>query len=283
MDSKYPGKYNKLREFNQAFQHSADTQFMLQPQFTLPVPRPTSAYLAASDADCRERLGYAQPILLVLDLNGTLLYRADKRRPRQFVPRTDLDKFLKYIFNSANNFRVMIWTTAQPANAVAMRDKMLDRWTIDNLLVATWDRSKFGLNPHQYNEKTIIYKQLEWVWGDGNIQIFHPWRDRGYRWDQSNTILLDDSTVKATAQPYNHIMVPEFSGGDSDADVQHESVLVQVARYLDQVRVHKNVSGCMKVNPFKVDRTKYFMPPDPQPAVLKTIAQQVKHEELDPM
>ncbi len=112
MDSKYSGKYDKLREFNQAFQYSIDTQFMHQPQFVLPIPRPTSVYLAASDANCRKRLAYAQPILLILDLNSTLLYSTDKRKPCQFVPRTDLDKFIKYIFNSANNFRVMIWTTA---------------------------------------------------------------------------------------------------------------------------------------------------------------------------
>ncbi|KIV99147.1 uncharacterized protein PV09_09177 [Verruconis gallopava] len=244
------------------FEPHPDTAFMLgPPHFAIPAPKPTAEYIRAASEKDPTRLETYQPILLILDLNGTLLFRPSKKRSDHFQRRRHLDEFLGNVFES---FHVMFWTTAQPANAHLMLEGLLSTHQIRNV-VALWDRLSFGLTSRQYNQKIVVYKHLEWVWNDDRIQRRHPYYLQGGRWSQSNTILVDDSAIKATAQPFNHILVPEFKGPDSDRNIKCGSVLEQVAGYLDVVSSYSNVSAYMKAFPFKVDEAGYLKPLWPQP------------------
>lgn len=76
----------------------------------LPAPTPTSAYL--SDAHATPNLlSSPQRLLLVLDLNGTLLCRS--LASQNYTPRPCLSNFLEYAFA---NHSLLVWSSAQPYN-----------------------------------------------------------------------------------------------------------------------------------------------------------------------
>ncbi|ODQ52696.1 hypothetical protein SAICODRAFT_42514, partial [Saitoella complicata NRRL Y-17804] len=189
------------------------------------------------------------PKLVILDLNGTLLFRnADRsvagsvaRASKKPVLRPSLAPFLEYLFW---HFKVMVWSSAMPFSVNAMVKAAFSQDQQDNL-VAVWARDTFGLSPHEYRQKTVTYKDLDIVWKHGVIDASYP--DKDGHWGPNNTILLDDSALKASMQPYNHIQLPEFdklaaSGGDA--------VLDQVAGYLDELRYQRNVCSYIKREPF---------------------------------
>lgn len=89
--------------------------------------------------------------------------------------------------------------------------------------------------------------------GNGNLSRKEARRMRGGRWDQSNTVLLDDSAVKASAQPFNVVEVPEFVGNE-DEELR---LLRRVANYLAELRWWSDVSAFMRSNPFRVDDARW--------------------------
>lgn len=227
-----------------------DTVFMKSPpRFVLSVASPTKGYLDISTIPS-DLASKPRTLLLILDLNGTLLFRnRGSNSSHKFARRARLTEFLDYVFA---NFKVMIWTTTTPANATQMVNALLTPQQRQHV-VAIWDRDRFNLSREQYNGKTTVYKRLEWVWNDPSIQSKHPNIRAGEGWDQTNTILLDDSFDKAKAQPYNHIHVPEFEGLMTDKGVKYGDVLEQVAGYLQEVRQQTNVSRFIRDQPFEVD------------------------------
>lgn len=81
-----------------------------------------------------------------------------------------------------------------------------------NKLAAIWTREDLDLTQEQYQGKVQVYKKLEKIWADRGIQSTAP---DGVPWDQTNTILIDDSIEKAAAQPYNLVLVPEYTKQDN--------------------------------------------------------------------
>jgi hypothetical protein len=120
------------------------------------------------------------------------------------------------------------------------------------LLVGQWARDTLGLSQSQYRERVQVYKRLNRIWDDEKLQHKHPGFDKGERWGQHNTVLIDDSLLKASAQPYNHIKVPEFDSG-SETNGDGRDVLAQVAGYLEEARRWKDVSAFMREKGFIVD------------------------------
>ena len=217
----------------------------------LPVPYPTEEYLAqAALPPIPLPPGTpAQPLLVILDLNGTLLFRSVNKKnhatSRNPVVRPYLPFFLHYLFS---NFNVMVWSSAHPDNVRAMvRAIMLEHQ--QDKLCAIWARDTLGLNKLQMRSKLIVYKTLEPVWE--KIGISNPTReDRHLRpWSQRNTILIDDSSVKATAQPYNLV---EVSTWENPMKQQADKELVSVAGYLEELRTGNwsDVSSYMRAHPF---------------------------------
>jgi hypothetical protein len=212
---------------------------------TPPAPQPTEAYLFQANQPAQE-LCQPHDILIILDLNGTLLHRVDRSRSQKFVARPHTGEFLQYLLSK---FSVMIWSSATPASVTAMCRKLLSEEQ-RGLLVAEWGRDKLGLTPEQYNHKVQVYKQLEKVWDSDAIATSHPRYSMGGRWDQTNTVLLDDSALKASAQPHNHISVPEFRGGREPGDGR--SIFNQIREYLEVITLQQDVSSYIRKDPFKV-------------------------------
>ncbi|KAF2840274.1 HAD-like protein [Patellaria atrata CBS 101060] len=211
----------------------------------LAVPTPNPNYLLQATTE-PVNFGEKQPILLVIDLNGTLLFRPSRKRSTFFIHRPHVEKFIEHIMQ---NFKVMIWSSAKPENVQSMVDQL---FSIEQRkdLVAVWARNKFGLTLAQYNQKIQVYKELTKVWGDKKIQKEYPEGGKGQFWSQHNTLLLDDSVLKASAEPYNLVEIPEF---ENRPDQLSTDALSQVVAYLEEASMHTDVSAFVNKAPFQVD------------------------------
>lgn len=205
------------------------------------VPDPSPTYLERALL-APQQASEPQHILLVLDLNGTILYRPDRRRPSHFLERQSTAAFLDYIFA---RFQVMVWSSARLENVRLMADKLFPGPRREHL-VAEWGRDRMGLTPEDFVRRVQVYKRLEKVWAEPSIQGRHPLKETGATWDQSNTLLIDDSLEKARSEPYNLVELPEFKGDSEPTDV-----LQHLTMYLDDVLMQKDVSTYMRQNPFK--------------------------------
>lgn len=150
----------------------------------LPAPIPTLAYLRDAHA-VPNVLSSPQHLLLVLDLNGTLLYRS--RASQSYTPRPCLHNFLKYAFA---NHSLLVWSSAQPYNVKGVCRRL---FTPDErkLLLGEWGRDTLGLTSAQYKKRVQVYKRLDRIWSDENLQHSHPGFKEGERWNQRNTLLID--------------------------------------------------------------------------------------------
>jgi hypothetical protein len=111
-------------------------------------------------------------------------------------------------------------------------------------LIAIWARDRLGLTPAEYATRTQCYKRLSMLWDDPDIAAAHPDAANGAKWDQSNTVLVDDSLEKARAQPHNLVQIPKFDGQPND------DVLPQVQSLLDILASQADVSRYLRRNPF---------------------------------
>ncbi|KAB5575929.1 HAD-like domain-containing protein, partial [Coniochaeta sp. 2T2.1] len=212
-------------------------------------PSPSEVYLLRASLLPRT-LPLPQPLLVIIDLNGTLLYRPNSHKaPRHFVLRPGAAEFLSFCLSSTQtqtSFKVMIWSSARPANVAAMLDKLPLTKSQRSDLVAVWGRDKFGLSPEDYTRRVQCYKRLTKVWADplkDRTEEAGGWVKGG--WSQGNTVLIDDSKEKARSEPYNAVEIPEFRGDMT------EDVLPRVRGYLEGLARQADVSTYMRVSPFK--------------------------------
>lgn len=210
----------------------------------LPAPQPTAEYLAQAAGE-PSVLSEPRPLLIILDLNGTVLFRPNKNA-KTMIERPFLKPFLRYLFQ---NFKVMVWSSARPDNVKALVNQALDN-SLRSQLVAQWARDSFGLSPTNYGQNVQVYKNLKLVWSRSTIQSHHPDYDNGGRFGQDNTVLIDDSALKANAQPHNLLEIPEFAATPEQMD---GDVLREVAGYLDVLRQQQDVSRFIRTEPFVGD------------------------------
>ncbi|KAH7411876.1 HAD-like domain-containing protein [Phaeosphaeria sp. MPI-PUGE-AT-0046c] len=210
----------------------------------LPAPQPTDLYLnqAAEDPTAIGKPGH---ILVILDLNGTVLFRPNKNA-KTMIARPYLKPFLRYLFQ---NFKVMVWSSARPVNVKALVEQALDK-DLRSKLVATWARDTFGLSATNFNQNVQVYKNLRLIWSRDQIQQHHPEYASGERFGQHNTVLIDDSALKASAQPHNLLEIPEF---EATPEQMEGDVLREVAGYLEVLRSQADVSKFVNKQPFQGD------------------------------
>lgn len=220
----------------------------------LPAPQPTDIYqdTAAQEPTAIDPAGH---VLVILDLNGTVLFRPNKNA-KTMIARPYLKPFLQYLFT---NFKVMVWSSAKPENVKSLVEQSLDK-DLRSMLVATWARDTFGLSAKYYSQNVQVYKNLRLVWSRDQIQQHHPKYEAGERFGQHNTVLIDDSAIKASAQPHNLLEIPEF---EATPEQMAGDVLREVAGYLEILRHQGDVSKFVHKKPFKGDgRWNYDWPVD---------------------
>lgn len=134
-----------------------------------------------------------------------------------------------------------------PASVVAMCKEIFSSKQRRQLL-GEWDRDTFGLTHQQYTARVQVYKRLDRIWdSSGPLGYLHPDSQKGVVWDQRNTVLIDDSALKASAQPHNLLEVPELTEEKADSP----DVLVQVIRYLEKLKMYDDVSSYIRETPFR--------------------------------
>ncbi len=184
-----------------------------------------------------------------MDLNGTLLHRPNKRRPSHFVERPHARVFMDYLLSA---FRVAVWSSARPQNVHSMVASLL---TPDQrrLCLVIWGRDRFGLSKADYDTRVQCYKRLTRLWADRAVASSSDggtgtgrW---GARWDQSNTVLVDDSAEKARSEPFNLLQIPEYDGPAGETP----NVLPQVHDYINELAHQADISRYIRENPFKLE------------------------------
>lgn len=199
-----------------------------------------------------KRRSQPRPLLIILDLNGTLIFRKQKKLPPSFARRAGLNHFLDELLSK---YSVMIWSSSRPATVDGICKQLFPE-NKKGRIVAKWGRDKFGLTSAQYNAKLQVYKELHKVWADPQIQAAYPGVKpgtykanqktfpEGRRWDQTNTILIDDSKLKALSEPWNILEIPEFT---NNPDVDESTLFARVLHKLDILSYHEDVSSMLRV------------------------------------
>ncbi|EPE09651.1 phosphoprotein phosphatase [Ophiostoma piceae UAMH 11346] len=207
------------------------------------VPDPSQDYLVKLEEPSRRE---PQPLLVVVDLNGTMLHRPNpKRQPRTFVKRPFSSVFFNYCVKT---FWVVVWSSARADNVGVMCDNLSSPDVMRNNVVAVWARDRFGLSPSDYDGRVQCYKRLTKLWEDPHVAKSHPHYAEGGRWSQANTVLIDDTPEKARAEPHNAVIVPEFTDDNS----KYDGILPSVHDYLNELCFQSNVSNYMRENPFYI-------------------------------
>jgi hypothetical protein len=210
------------------------------------IPDPTAPYLARASF-LPKRRPEPGPLLVVIDLNGTILYRPDRRKSHNFRRRPHADTFIKYCVET---FWVVFWSSARPENVRRMVETLVSPELLGNV-VAVWGRDRFGLTPEDYNLRTQCYKRLTALWDDPVVRASFPAERPGYEgkcWDQGNTVLIDDSVEKARSEPHNAITIPEFTGDLNES----LDILPKVHDYLNELCCQEDVSTYVRAYPFKM-------------------------------
>ena len=212
-----------------------------------PAPQATPEYLRQAQV---EPVGTvkAQKLLVALDLNGTLVYRpiapGGSKKSSDIVQRPGMKHLLDYLFA---NHVVMVYTSARIENAQLMVDQIFTE-PQRLMLAAVYARDKLDLNNAQFRGKVQVYKKLDKIWRDKKIQGRCIKTDH---WDQRNTILVDDSHLKALAQPHNLLQVPEFKGGVGKKNKainikRQEDIMQSLIVKLEFLKWHKDVSSVIR-------------------------------------
>lgn len=218
------------------------------------VPDPSPEYLRLA-AYPPFQLPYARKILVVIDLNGTLLYRPSRHNPTAFIERPHARTFLRYCIDT---FKVVIWSSAKPNNVTRMCEQLLTPEQRSRV-VAVWGRDHFGLTQEDYYLRVLCYKRLSALWADPEVAASHPEFAEGKRWSQADTVLVDDSAEKARTEPYNIIQIPEFKGNATEQGF----VLPQVHDYVNECARQADISTYIRNQPFKTVPGWQLLPPNP--------------------
>ncbi|KAL8478699.1 hypothetical protein ACS0TY_030542 [Phlomoides rotata] len=197
--------------------------------------------------------GYNGKKLLVLDVNG-LLVDISSYVPYDYDPddiimkkavfkRPHCDDFLKFCFE---RFNVGVWTSRTKSNVEPILDFLLGSDKCK--LLFCWDQSQCtntGFTTVEKRHKPLLLKKIKKLWNKCDPNL--PWEKGVY--NESNTLLLDDTPYKALSNPrYTAVFPYTYHFKDvSDNSLGPEGDL---RVYLDALADAENVQEYVKQNPF---------------------------------
>ncbi|XP_022850480.1 uncharacterized protein LOC111372385 isoform X1 [Olea europaea var. sylvestris] len=191
--------------------------------------------------------------LLVLDVNGLLLdissvvpydYDPDAIISKKAVfKRPYCDDFLKFCFE---RFNVGVWSSRNKRNVESVLDFLLGNDKCK--LLFCWDQSHCtytDFNTIENREKPLLLKKLKKLWEKRVPDL--PW-ERG-EYNESNTLLLDDSPYKAICNPpYTAIFPYTYRFRDRRDKSLGPGGDLRV--YLEGLALADDVQEYVKQNPF---------------------------------
>ncbi|MBA0617122.1 hypothetical protein Godav_026596 [Gossypium davidsonii] len=190
--------------------------------------------------------------LLVLDVNGLLadiIYRSPKNYKadaciagRAIFKRPFCDDFLRFCFEK---FEVGIWSSRNRRNLERVVDFLMG--DMKQKLLFCWDSShctttRYKTLGNRY--KPLVFKELRKLWRKSDPNL--PW-EKGY-YNESNTLLIDDSPYKALLNPLGTAIFPHPFKFDMDDDSLGVGGELRV--YLERLASAENVQKFLELNPF---------------------------------
>ncbi|KAF9123654.1 hypothetical protein BGX30_001321 [Mortierella sp. GBA39] len=204
------------------------------------------------------KLDTPKKLLVILDLNGTLFYSADdSSKNRNYIKRPYFVELLRFLYA---NCRVMIWSSAtrQRVSKMMMGGGFVGIEKMDRV----WNREHLQLRFKDFHRKVLTLKDLEFVWraieterSEAKPEQLSAGGRYEFCYDQTNTVLIDDSPHKTQLQPHNCMIVPDFD----QTRVQHgDHELLKVIHYLNDLLYQGNASAYMRTSPFDTNSAFYL-------------------------
>ncbi|KAF9624556.1 hypothetical protein IFM89_011730 [Coptis chinensis] len=200
-----------------------------------------------------ERAPHIRRKLLILDLNGLLVdivsslphgYQADKRVAKKaLLKRPFCDDFLKFCFQ---RFRVGVWSSRTRRNVDTVVDYIMADFRHE--LLFCWDQSHCtttGFYTLADRHKPLVLKELRKLW-DKHVPSL-PWEKGEY--NESNTLLLDDSPYKALLNPPHTAIFPvsyKFQNSNDNSLAPGGDLRI----YLEGLAIAENVQKYIEQHPF---------------------------------
>ncbi|KAF9610658.1 hypothetical protein IFM89_023914 [Coptis chinensis] len=200
-----------------------------------------------------ERAPHVRRKLLILDLNGLLVdivsslphgYQADKRVAKKaLLKRPFCDDFLKFCFQ---RFRVGVWSSRTRRNVDTVVDYIMADFRHE--LLFCWDQSHCtttGFYTLADRHKPLVLKELRKLW-DKHVPSL-PWEKGEY--NESNTLLLDDSPYKALLNPPHTAIFPvsyKFQNSNDNSLAAGGDLRM----YLEGLAIAENVQKYIEQHPF---------------------------------
>lgn len=183
--------------------------------------------------------------LLVLDVNGLLVatYHKHQKMPGEkhhaklgnfyVYERPGCEEFLNFCFKY---FIVGVWSSAREHNVNSLVNHIFK--DLKDRLSFSWHQrhctTTAVMHPDN-NKKPIFLKELSKLWAEVEPGTF----------DQSNTLLIDDSPYKALKNPPHTAIFPRCYNGDEVDD----SFLSELRAYLEGLHSATNVQEYVSKNP----------------------------------
>ena len=192
-------------------------------------------------------------VLVIIDLNGLFFDRVVRRsKGRQHVPenatvlgsyivheRPGLGVFLDYLFQ---NFDVMIWSSAKMANI----ERLVKHAFGKRKFVTIWDQKKCtARTPHP----TLKHKPCLFL-----KKVQHFW-DAYDEWDATNTILIDDSPLKAMENPPHTSVHPDEWTRSMSDDAELMEGVGSIRNFLEGLRNDVVVTGKLSLAEYVAGQT----------------------------
>ncbi|XP_030953321.1 uncharacterized protein LOC115976278 isoform X3 [Quercus lobata] len=201
----------------------------------------------------RAPVGHLRKKLLILDINGVLadiVLPAPKNcKPdfkfagRALFKRPFYQDFLKFCFE---RFEVGVWSSRAKKNVTRVIDYLMGG--VKRKLLLCWDRShctptKFKTLEDKH--KPVVLKELTKIWEKHDPSL--PWKKGDY--NQSNTLLLDDSPYKALLNPPHTAIFPDSFNFQNTGD-KSLGAGGELRVYLEGLAEAENVQNYVRENPF---------------------------------
>ncbi|KAJ3934605.1 MAG: hypothetical protein NXY57DRAFT_889873 [Lentinula lateritia] len=203
-----------LRTFPYRNNHSAGRRDRptIQPEH---IPVPSSTYLRLAEQPSVRLTDSTQTRkLLILDLNGTLLYREPRTRDgydpyalnesrplRPTHTRPYISSFKAFLFHPETRkwLDTMVWSSAQYPNVKDMVGRCFGEEEVEGL-VALWDRKFLGLSETQYRNKFQTTKNLAKPWALLPLSTFSgPTKMLSEAWDRVENDDVDIETASKSS------------------------------------------------------------------------------------
>ncbi|XP_071720739.1 uncharacterized protein [Rutidosis leptorrhynchoides] len=179
--------------------------------------------------------------LIIFDLNGLL---ADIVSPRPNVfKRPFLDDFMCFCFE---RFNVGIWSSRSTKMLKPILDFLLG--DLKNKLLFCWDGSKCtktGIRTLEDKHKYLVLKDIKKIWETNGPR--NSWVKGTF--NESNTLLLDDSPYKALINP-KHTGIFPVSYSYKNKDDNSLGPKGELRSYLEGLASTDNVKTYVKQHPF---------------------------------